>query len=372
MRHGLRYVLAAALLSAAGGAAVTTAPAGASPGGGHTAFAAPAVQRPTPELVPIVLDYTPPLTFDGTTVFVPPLEHAIIPAALEDFDHLRYILRTDLGGFMPAPVGHYLSATTGRAVTAASKQAQVPLLTQVGKQVTIFGYHPGTTVPSTTAPPGRTTVPPTRRTTPTTPVTPPPRTKHTTPGTGFLTPPVTTHHGPPPTTAPPTTAPPTTPPTTAPPVSTTTTTVPPPTTTTAPPHQGPPSTTSPAQYIELTETDGHFPVIDVTNMEPGGSATETLTLENIGTQPFALSMKSAGTTSNTLSTALRLMVTGSGPAAGDVYYDGPLSGSGTGVQITHLAPGATVLLQVSLVLPASAGNEVQRETAKVDLYWDAT
>lgn len=369
-RPGLSCVLAAALFGAVAGAGASATSSGASARGGHSAAATPAVQHPTPGLVPVVLNYTPPLTFDGTTVFVPPLEHAVVPAALEDFGHLRYLQRTDLGGFEPAPVGHFLSATTGRAITAAPKQAQVPLLTQIGKKVTVFGYHPGTTIPSTSAPPGRTTVPPTRRTTPTTPVTPPPRTKSTTPGTGFLTPPVTTHHGPPPTTAPPTTTP-TTPPTTTPPASTTTTIVPP-TTTTTTPHQRPPSTPPPTQYIQLTETDGHLPVIDVTNMEPGKSASETLTLENIGTEPFALSMKSVDTTSNTLSTELRLMVTGTGSAAGQVYYDGTLSSSDTGVQITHLAPGATVLLQVSLVLPTSAGNGVQRETAKVDLYWDAT
>ncbi|MGH8979660.1 MAG: hypothetical protein ACRDWE_01375 [Acidimicrobiales bacterium] len=353
------------------GAAVVIAPCRAGASGRRRTSSShhPYVARPTRRLVTVTVDYSAPLELSGGAVTVPPLEHAVVAAAFEDFYYLKYLRTNDLGGFAPAPVGRFVSTTTGRSVTRAPKRAQIPLLTKVGRRVTIFGYGPGTEVPSTSAPVPPKTVPPTAHTTPKTPVRPPPRSKQTTPRTAFRTPPVTL---PPP--APlPTTSLPTSPSTTttSTPTSTTTTSTSS-TTTTSPVHPStPPSTTTPpTHYVELTETHGHFPVLDVTNMEPGQSKSEGLTLENIGTEPFELALKSEGTTSNTLSSALRLSVKAA--SSGRVYYDGPLSGSATGTEIAQLTAGATIRLDVTLYLPSSAGNDVQDQTAKVDLYWNAS
>lgn len=340
--------------------AVASGPAAALPPADGSAAAPPTLQHPTPRLVPIPLDYTAPLTFEGAVVALAPPGHAVVHAALVDFSYLVYRHGSDLGGFAGAPIGRYLELTTGHAVRKRLRSPQMPLLTRVGKRVFVFGYGAPGTVPATpTIVPPRPAVPP------------PPAGK--TPRTAFVTPPRTTSQRVVPPTALQRVVPPPRPVTTLPttpapaPSSTTTTTT---TTTTAAPGPVASPTTPPVEYIELTETHGHFPLIDVTNMEPGEYATEVLTLENIGTAPFELSIQSVPTTTTTLSSQLQLVVTGTGADA-RTYYRGRVSSNGV-QDIAELAPRTSIRLLVALTLPLSAGNDVQDRTAKVNLYWDAT
>lgn len=334
------------------------------------------VQHPNPSLASISLDGTAPLAYaNGTTAIVPPLEPAETHAALADWSYLRYQLGSDLGGFTRAPVGRLITSVVGHAVTRAPKQAKVPLITKVGSKITIFGYATGTTVPTTPAVPP---VPPPKAPTP--PVT----TRHTKVTTGFRTPtPPRRHHTTPPgTTTSSTTRPPhsttsttvpssstTTSTTSPPPTSTTSTTAPPSTTTstTSPPTTTTTTTPPPSEYISMSNSKGTLPVIVATNMEPGESASETLVLANTGAAPFELSMRSTPTSSNKLTRELKLIVTNA--SGGAVYYDGSLSAAT--VQIAHLEVNQSIRLFVTLELPLTAGNDVQDETATLDLHWDA-
>lgn len=117
----------------------------------------------------------------------------------------------------------------------------------------------------------------------------------------------------------------------------------------------------------MSNSKGTLPVIVATNMEPGESASETLVLANTGAAPFELSMRSTPTSSNKLTRELKLIVTNA--SGGAVYYDGSLSAAT--VQIAHLEVNQSIRLFVTLELPLTAGNDVQDETATLDLHWDA-
>ena len=199
--------------------------------GPSLAHAAP-VARPNPALVQVQVDYVNPLRgADGGIAQLVPLERSVVSAAIADQAYLRYILRDDLGGFRPAPIGGYVF-TGGRRVVGVSRRSQIPQYDQAATgQVRIFALTGGTTLPPSPPDNGTGSVPglgvP--------PSTPPPTNTNTVPppnqgfgGSGTGTKPTTKGGGP--TTAPTT---PTKPPTT--------TTKPPPTTT----GLGPPTTTAP-------------------------------------------------------------------------------------------------------------------------------
>lgn len=152
--------------------------------------------------------------------------------------------------------------------------------------------------------------------------------------------------------APSTTLPPTTT-TTIPSTSTTVPTIP---TTTRPP---------PSLYLKMRNNHGSQALLDATNMAPGDTASRTVTLSNVGTIPFTLSLQTAGS-SNALARLLTLRVVA--VVSGNVLYHGSLNASG--VRIANLAVNQSIELVVSLHLPRDAGNSLQNQTVKLNLFWN--
>jgi hypothetical protein len=192
---------------------------------------------------------------------------------------------------------------------------------------------PTTTEPTTTAPP------PTTRTTPTTPT-------PTTPTT--TTPTVTT---------PTTTTAPAQPPQAPPP-------------TPSQPPVAPPSTGASCGTSGLTITSDHSTCrIVATNMAPGGSASEVMTIRNDTDAPFTLALRAAGS-QNLLWQHLRLGVWESGTAA-PVPLPPLLFWTGQANELGTLAPGESVRYEIELFLPPTAGNADQALAASIDLVWSA-
>lgn len=295
MSRRLRYG-AAALVAAAGVASFTMA--AAATGG--------SLERPDSHLSHIYLRYKTPLQYpNGSLATSPPLSPAVIPAAEADFTYLSFEQVSDLGGFEPAPIGEYLSGTTGHAVANGPRQAHVPFLGGAGRNGTkIYGFVHGLTPPTTVPTPPPSTIPT------------PPTTSTTVPGAPSST-------------------------------TTTTTTLP----------------VRPPLYIKMTNNHNRHPLIRATNMAPGDVARETVVLGNRGDVPFVVRLRTVGS-SNALARQLRLTVRVVG---GSLLYSGRLSASG--VRIARLSPGQSIDLWVSLRLPRSAGNGLQLRRVRLDLYW---
>lgn len=348
------------------------------------------VARPNPALVAIRLDYVNPIQgANGRPAILSPLRPAVVAQAVADHAFLAYLRTDDLGGFVPAPVGQLALSSGGRDIVgAASRPSEIPqFATAAGGQVQSFaavgapvtttpdqGQQPvpglGTPAPvtpptntNTTPPPnqgfgGRPAVPPAPTTTsePATTAPPPPP----------PTPPTTTTTRPPPP-PPPTTTTTTTPGTTT--TTATTTTVPTATTTPSPPPPAPPGTTSCSSGGLALFSNLSACRIEATNMAPGGSATETVTVRNDSGQAFTLSLRAAGTT-NQLWNDLRFGVWESGTAAPSplpplLFWEGQDNDLGT------LLPGESVRFQLELFLPTSASNADQGLRATIDLIWRA-
>jgi hypothetical protein len=375
------------------------------------AHAAPRLYRPNPALVEQRVDYVDPVVAPSSPAGAPaPLRQAVIAQAVADRAFLAYRIRDDLGGFLPAPVGELALSSGGRAVVgAASGASQIPRYAQaVGGRIRSFaavGIGPATApdngrqpvtgqgVPPVVPPPTNTnTVPPPNQGFGGRPSQPGPgaatTTTTTTAGGGPTTttpaPPATTTTSPPTTTTPPRTTPTTTTtPTPPPPTTTTTTTTP--TTTTPPP---PTTTTTSAAPTSggsgssgggngggcgtagLSISSDHASCrIVATNMAPGGSASELLTIRNETGAPFVLSLRAAGTPDRFWND-LELGVWPDGTAAPDPFP--PLVWwTAQANRLTTLAAGASVRYRVELYLPPTAGNEDQLQTAVVDLVWSA-
>lgn len=340
----------------------------------------PPVARPNPALVAERLDYVNPLRdADGQPAELVPLQVSVVGAAVRDHAYLAYLRRDDLGGFRPAPVGEHALTSGGRDVVgAATGPSEIPhLATAANGAVNSFAAVPGET---TTAPPdqGQQPVPGLGI-----PVVPTPPTNNNTappPNQGFggnptPTPATTTRPSPTTTTTPPTTTrpPPTTTPTPA--TTTTPTTTAPatttvPTTTAANPPSGPPPGTTSCGTNGLSIFSNLSACrIEATNMAPGGSADEVVTVRNDSDQTFTLSLRAEGTT-NQLWNDLRFGAWQAGTAAPSplpplLFWRGQDNDLGT------LAPGQSIRYQLELYLPASASNADQGTQATIDLVWRA-
>jgi hypothetical protein len=221
--------------------------------------------RPLHSLSHLVLRYETPLSFpNGALATAAPLSNAIIKAAHADFDYLHYETVGDLGGFEPAPIGKYLTGTTGHAVGNGPRIPHVPFLGAAGHGTKVYGFIHGLGPTTTTIPSGPTT-------------------------------------------------------TTIPSGATTTTTVPRGTSTTTPT-----SPQRPPLYIDMTNNHNHHPVLNARNMEPGSTASETVVIGNHGKVPFVVRLRSVGST-NALAKTLRLTVAVVG---GRVLYSGKISTRG--------------------------------------------
>jgi len=106
--------------------------------------------------------------------------------------------------------------------------------------------------------------------------------------------------------------------------------------------------------------------ISIDALAPGGTTTKPLTVVNDGTLPVSVvvtAVKKAGVTA--FYEALTCRVT----ADGTSVYDGTLSALRT-TPVT-LNSGARAQLQFAIGLPATAGNDLAGDYAKLSLYVDA-
>jgi hypothetical protein len=376
-----------------------------------TATAAP-ISRPNPVFVSVHLDYVSPLlTASGKVARLMPLSHAVIAQAVADQTSLATQLTAAEGGFSSAGSGFAATAIghVGRTIVGqTTSQAQIPSIAKAaGGKVSTFAFA-GTTpttpadqgsqpvtgigVPPTVVPPSNTnTVPPPNQgfggtgtgggqsTTPTstadttTTTTTTPETTATATTTTLTTPATTTTA--PTTTTPTTTTKPqttTTKPTTTTTKTTTTTTptttAPPPTTTTTPESPPPSGGACGVSGLEIN-SDHSTCQIQVSNMAPGGSAAEVLTVTNDSGQPFTLSLE-AGGAQNQLWRDLQMGVWEQGTAAPSPLPSLLLWTTQFNTLAT-LAAGESVSYEIELYLPPTAGNDDQGLAASIDLIWRA-
>lgn len=388
--------------------------------------------RPVPLLVSLRLDYGGiPRGLGPGGTFVP-LSPAVVGAALRDNTYLRYERHADLGGFEPAPIGQVAAIVTARALGGAPRRTEIPLYARsqaAGNQVSSFAFVPGTGGPGS-APTGTTgtsgvppssgsgtsggpsgtsgtspggtsgSLPPASSSTTTLPESstttslggstgrPATTTSAPTPGSSTSTTTIAASpggasgggHQPPPTTNETTTTQPrhgsttTSSPTTSTAVSstttsTTTTTIPATTTTsrrTTTTSGGTTTTTLAGASIAMTNSRNALDVVSATNMAPGSSVTRDVTIGNAGTTSFVLSLRSSTTSTNLLAHLLQLSIVRlSSPTR--TVESGGLAGSASNIET--MSPGETTTFAVTLSLPATAGNDVQSQTAIVDLVW---
>jgi hypothetical protein len=104
-------------------------------------------------------------------------------------------------------------------------------------------------------------------------------------------------------------------------------------------------------------------------MAPGDSTFERMTIRNDSGAPFTLSLRASGTP-NRLWDDLQMGVWEVGTPA-----PSPLPAllwwTAQNNQLTTLQPGETVVYQIELALPATAGNADQGYAATIDFHWHA-
>lgn len=106
--------------------------------------------------------------------------------------------------------------------------------------------------------------------------------------------------------------------------------------------------------------------INIDTMAPGATITQPMTVVNSGNLPVSIvvtAAKKAGITEFYEALTCRVI------ADGTAVYDGPLSGLRTSP--LQMSPGMRTQLQFAIGLPASAGNELAGDYAKLTLYVDA-
>lgn len=374
--------------------------------------------HPNPAISNIAVDYgAAPRAPDGSPSNLGPLGPAVIAQALADNTYLAYQTVGDLGGFKPAPVGYLAWSSGGHAIVGETFKSQVPHYAKAGDgKVNSFAFI-GSPAPAATPPdngrqplPGLGVPPATPPTSAPSTLPPPNQGFAGTPPTAPAAPATTT---PPPTTAPPsptaptrTTRPPTMtrPRTTTPPPATTapaTTAAPTPTTTTTTTTTTTAATTSASTTTSsgggstssgsggsssggstnssscgttgLSITSDHSTcVLYATNMAPGGSRSEVMTIRNDADVAYSLYLEATGT-QNQLWNDLRLGVWRVGTAAPSPL---PLLSYWTTqfnkLALSPLQPGDSVKLNVELLLSSTAGNADQNLKAVITFVWRAT
>lgn len=351
------------------------------------AHAGPTIARPNPVTYPIRLNYDGPLVgAGGTTASLAPLDQGVIMAATLDTAFLRYEKIGDLGGFIPATVGHFTLRGAGHNVLSpGTHPSQIPLFaTAGGGTINSFTF--------TGAPPSGPTPAPDNGNTPGIPPPPPPTPGSIPPpanqgfggrgggGGGTTTTPTTTtttpsgggsHGGGGGGTTTTTTAATTT-------TSTTTTTT---TTTTGGGGGGgggggnvcsggtcaAGSCGTPGLSVDSNLSGC---TLSIANAVPGDSASETFTIQNTSGSPYTLSFKASGANNNHLWQDLQMDVYDPSGGAPTPPLPSVTSWFGNNV-LTTLNPGQTVQYVVELFLPTSAGNADQGRSAVIDFTWIA-
>lgn len=106
--------------------------------------------------------------------------------------------------------------------------------------------------------------------------------------------------------------------------------------------------------------------INIEALAPGATITQPMTVVNSGNLPVSVvvtASKKAGITEFWEALTCRVLVDGA------AVYDGPLSGLRT--TPLQMSPGARTQFQFAVGLPATAGNEIAGDYAKMTLYVDA-
>jgi hypothetical protein len=106
--------------------------------------------------------------------------------------------------------------------------------------------------------------------------------------------------------------------------------------------------------------------INIDALAPGATVTQPMTVVNSGNLPVSIvvtAAKKAGITEFYEALTCRVI------ADGAALYDGPLSGLRTAP--LQMSPGARAQFQFGIGLPATAGNELAGDYAKLTLYVDA-
>jgi hypothetical protein len=359
------------------------------------AAAGATLQHPNPAHSNAQLDYVNPLhSATGGVASLDPLTHAVIAASVTDLERLHYALASDLGGFLPAPVGQTALSSGGHNVVGAGTgQAQIPLFQKnAGGSVNAFTFTPG---PVTTPPEnGQQPVPGLGPPPPVPPATSnnnvPPANQGfggagggtaTTVGgtttaragtTGTTTAPgtSTTTTGRTTTTRPTTTRPTTTTATTTTIVTTRPTTTVPTTTTTSGGGGGGGGGGSDCGTDGLSIVSDHGScTLYLVKAKPSDEVHEVMTITNTSDSPYTLKLKvSPVGTPNPLWNDLRMGVWQQGsppptPLPPLLFWTTQYSA------LTDLDPGDSVSYVIQLLLPASAGNADQNRAATLDFHW---
>lgn len=347
------------------------------------------IARPNPVLVSVHLDYVSPLRGSaGGPAALTPLDPAVVQQAVADERYLHYRIEGDLGGFVLAPIGASAWASGGRAVVGGSgKSSEIPQYGQAAEGVVRSfafigaGQRTGGWTPQNGRTPVRGLGPPPELPAPSNSNAVPP------PNEGFGGRPANPSEGgkqpsggkspsgkpeggkggsggkskshpggkqPPPVTTPST-----------PPVVT-----PPPTEEGGQGGGGSGGGGASCGTIGLAVSSDHASCrIYAVNMEPGRSASETMTIRDEADVPFTLSLRASGE-ENRLWQDLRMGVWQAGGPAPDPL-PALLLWTTQDNALTTLGPGQEISYEVELYLPLSAGNEDQGETALIDLTWSA-
>lgn len=352
-----------------------------------------AIARPDPVLAGVHLDYESPLKgSSGEPATLNPLAPAVSRQAVSDERYLYYHTQGDLGGFVPATVGESASFSGGRAIVGSHLgSSQIPQYGQAAEGVVRsfafvgsarrrqspqngrapvagLGIPPEAPLPSNSnaVPPpnegfgGRPVNRPEGGSKPANGSQPP----SGKPGGGGSRPGKSERGSggkskhPPGGKHPPATTPATTP-----------TPAPPP----AGEEEGQPSGSgggASCGTVGLAIASDHSTCrIYAVNMEPGQSASETMTVRDEAGVPFTLSLRASGE-ENRLWNDLRLGVWQQATSAPDPL-PALLWWTTQDNVLATLQPDQAVSYEVELYLPASAGNEDQGLTARIDLTWSA-
>lgn len=354
------------------------------------------IARPNPVLVSVHLDYVSPLRVpSGSAVALRPLDPAVAQQAVADERYLHYRTGADLGGFVLAPIGADAWSSGGHAVVGGGgKTSEIPQYGQAAEGVVRSfafvgggaGGHAGApqngrtpvpglgTPPELPAPSNSNAVPPPNEGFGGRPANPPEGGKQPSggespggkslggkseggkggDGSGGKSKPHSGGKQPPPVTTP----------------STTPAVTPPPVEEGGQGGGGSGGGGASCGTIGLAVTSDHASCrIYAVNMEPGQSASETMTIRDEAGVPFTLSLRASGE-ENRLWQDLRMGVWQVGGAAPDPL-PALLWWTAQDNVLTTLQPGQEVAYEVELYLPGIAGNEDQGKTALIDLTWSA-
>lgn len=124
--------------------------------------------------------------------------------------------------------------------------------------------------------------------------------------------------------------------------------------------------------IGVPQAGSNSGIFNIGNWQPGDSETQSLTVNNLGTLPMkykltAVFSDEVGT--EPLKDVLDVVI----KKGGTEIYSGKLGGLAAGLLINdNFAAGASEVLEFTVSMPTSAGNEYQGASVNVTFVFDAT